>query len=122
MPAIGTINNCAGGHTPWGTVLIAEENFHGYFGGDPAKTSEARNYKRYELKAKSRYSWADCHDRFNLDGMPLVWGTGPLTAANGFNSQADVLIETRYAAICSARHRWTGQKTWSRTRSPALSM
>ena len=21
-----------------------------------------------------------------LDGMPLLWGTGPLTAANGFNS------------------------------------
>ena len=70
MPAIGTINNCAGGHTPWGTVLIAEENFHGYFGRDPAKTSEARNYKRYELKAKSRYSWADYHDRFNLDHEP----------------------------------------------------
>jgi len=67
---VGTLNNCAGGSTPWGTVLIAEENFHQYFSGDPAKTDQADSYKRYGLVGEPEYAWGKFVGRFNVEGEP----------------------------------------------------
>ncbi|MEP1521764.1 PhoX family phosphatase [Ascidiaceihabitans sp.] len=205
MTVIGTVNNCAGGMTPWGTYLMAEENFHGYFWTDVVDAdgkpdisghADAAKMKRYGVPGRW-YAWGQHHDRWNIDKepnepnrwgwivevdprnpdakpikhtalgrfrhegaetttskdghlviysgddnrfdyqykyvskgvvndetavfgsslfsdgtlyvarfnedgvidwLPLVHGTGPLTAENGFDSQADVMIDTRIAA------------------------
>jgi hypothetical protein len=67
---LGTLNNCAGGETPWGTILTAEENVDFYFGGDPKATPEARNHERFGLKGTSRYAWSRFHDRFDVAKEP----------------------------------------------------
>ncbi|WP_264210046.1 PhoX family protein [Leisingera thetidis] len=75
---IGTLNNCAGGMTPWGTWLMAEENFHGYFWtdkldaeGEPDLTDqpEAAQMKRYGVPGRW-YAWGKHYDRFNIGKEP----------------------------------------------------
>ncbi|MFJ5860914.1 PhoX family protein [Pseudarthrobacter sp. NPDC092439] len=45
----GTLGNCAGGTTPWGTILSGEENFQGYFVSEGASAGD----KRYGLTSKA---------------------------------------------------------------------
>jgi uncharacterized protein len=69
--SFGTFNNCAGGTTPWGTMLTAEENIQNYFSGDPTKGPEAGARKRFNLSGKGRYAdWGRYFDRFDLDKEP----------------------------------------------------
>ena len=68
---LGTMNNCAGGNTPWGTVLTAEENFNLYFGGEAALTgAQAAAYKRYGIGKDPLYPWGRAEARFDLDKEP----------------------------------------------------
>jgi hypothetical protein len=67
---LGTFNNCAGGITPWGTYLMAEENFNGYFlGALPEDHAEAVNHARYGVPG-GWYQWGRFEDRFNLSAEP----------------------------------------------------
>ncbi len=70
----GMLNNCAGGVTPWGTVLSAEENFHQYFanlGGLDANDPRAKYHARYGLpKGESERKWERFYSRFDLAREP----------------------------------------------------
>ena len=69
---IGTLNNCAGGITPWGTYLMAEENFHGYFLSSSREISqhpEGNSWRRYGIPA-GYYAWGRFFDRFDVDKDP----------------------------------------------------
>jgi uncharacterized protein len=71
---LGTLNNCAGGVTPWGTILTGEENIYNYFRGAAAAGSPpavAKLYQRYGLTGRGRYmSWGLYQDRFDLTKEP----------------------------------------------------
>jgi uncharacterized protein len=70
---LGTLNNCAGGTTPWGTVLSGEENFNQYFeasGTIDAAYVEA--FIRYGLPTDvaDGKAWARVDERFDLTQNP----------------------------------------------------
>ncbi|MEE2643407.1 MAG: PhoX family phosphatase [Myxococcota bacterium] len=73
---IGTFANCAGGKTPWGTTLIAEENFNqAFFGAETASLDQdeltRESWARFQIgEKKRRYSWHKVDPRFDLRREP----------------------------------------------------
>lgn len=66
----GTMNNCAGGITPWGTWLMAEENFNGNFLGELEKGHpETQNHERYGVPG-GWYQWGRFYDRYDVAKEP----------------------------------------------------
>ncbi|MEU0722828.1 PhoX family phosphatase [Streptomyces sp. NPDC006140] len=70
---LGTLNNCGGGTTPWGTVLSGEENFNQYFAGAAAVTDPTAKARlaRYGLPTgASERKWERYDDRFDIGKEP----------------------------------------------------
>jgi secreted PhoX family phosphatase len=73
---LGTFANCAGGKTPWGTYLTAEENIQDYFGGArswaESSTDEATKlaYRRWPLRERSANGWDLIDARFDIRREP----------------------------------------------------
>lgn len=66
----GTLGNCAGGTTPWGTVLSGEENFNGYFAW-AADTAEQKRYSSSGTTATAT-GWETYDPRFNAHDPDYV--------------------------------------------------
>ncbi|MEF9904988.1 PhoX family protein [Streptomyces sp. P9-A2] len=63
---LGTLNNCAGGTTPWGTTLHGEENFNQYFANSGRATD-----KRYGIgTGATERKWERFDKRFDLAQEP----------------------------------------------------
>jgi secreted PhoX family phosphatase len=66
---LGTLNNCAGGTTPWGTILSGEENFNQYFANFDgiADADERARLARYGFGGgASERKWEQYDPRFDL--------------------------------------------------------
>ncbi len=72
VTVLGCLNNCAGGKTPWGTILTCEENFDQYFANFAGVTGDAATVSR-RIPANSGASgrrWEDSVSRFDLAANP----------------------------------------------------
>ncbi|KQP39811.1 PhoX family phosphatase [Pseudorhodoferax sp. Leaf274] len=63
----GTLNNCAGSATPWGTYLAGEENFRFYFAGGRDRDADQR---RWGMTEQAFFRWPAHDVRFDARQHP----------------------------------------------------
>ncbi len=69
--ALGTLNNCGSGPTPWGTYLTCEENFNGYFGSTDKDLELPADYARYGIGHDGwGYEYHVFDERFDVSKNP----------------------------------------------------
>ena len=109
---VGTLNNCSGGVTPWGTVLSGEENFNQYFVGADAAPAELKpKFDRYGITTAPATPAAAASG-----SAPTSASTWPSTRTRrtGSAGSSRSTRSTRRAARASTP-RWAGSSTRART-------
>jgi uncharacterized protein len=107
--ALGTMGNCAGGRTPWGTYLTAEENVYDYF-GDREEMLASRDidarvklaHRRYRAHpVSSLYGWEAVDPRFSLAKTPTeVLRYGWIVEIDPMNPRARPKKRTALGRFC----------------------
>lgn len=84
----GTINNCANGHTPWGTLITCEENWAGYFRRPASTDNPNRSAKsvtgltRYGVTSNNgNYGWSTVVSSIAGNTLYSRWNATVNTAA-----------------------------------------
>lgn len=92
--AIGTMANCAGGVTPWKTVLTCEENYHDYYGervfGTRKVDSERAwfGWKKFYDNPPEHYGWV-------VEVNPLSGEAKKLTGLGRFAHECATCVRTK---------------------------
>ncbi len=82
--AVGTLGNCAGGVTPWQTVLTCEENYH-FFYGDVSFDTGERVHEKSRLIGWDRYlDHPPEHYGWVVEVDPFTGAANKLTALGRF--------------------------------------
>ncbi len=93
--AIGTLGNCAGGVTPWRTVLTCEENFH-FFYGDVRFENGRRIHEKDTLIGWDRYlDYPPEHYGWVVEIDPFTGAANKLTTLGRFAHEGATVILAR---------------------------
>ena len=71
VQTMGTFSNCSGGQTPWGTVLVCEENFNQYYCGGIEELTERIGYERIGIVGDGKdRGWGRYYPDWDLSQEP----------------------------------------------------
>ncbi|WP_108445258.1 PhoX family protein [Halomonas denitrificans] len=106
----GTNNNCASGHTPWGTYLTCEENWPDYF---IRREARERDDERLGIgRERGRYGWESAAgDASERDGEFARFDTTP----SGDDAREDYRNEARTFGYVVEIDPYTGERAVKRT-------
>ncbi|MFC1664793.1 PhoX family phosphatase [Pseudomonadota bacterium] len=95
--AIGTLANCAGGVTPWGSVLTCEENYQNYYGDIAFQNRRIRKikYNKYHLQWNRFYNLPPEHYGWVVEVNPQTGEAQKLSALGRFAHESATTIKAK---------------------------